>query len=113
MEVHWIQYGRKPVPYNKGTHMEEISKFLYWWTESGGILIVGPSEELMRSHQQVREQAGSVAPDRDPDGAGEAMYKDLLDTTPRITSWFSFGFKVSTPTERRKEIAEALGLEEA
>lgn len=112
MEIYWISFGNEPVPYNKGIHMEEISKFLYWRTESGGILIAGPYETMMRSHKQLREQAGSLVPDRDPEGAGEAVYKDLSDTTPKITSWFSFGFRVSTPTEWRREITEALGLEE-
>ena len=90
-----------PVPYDPETHAQLTQKFLVW----NDLIIAGPQEV----HRKLYEAYESVSENPHPIdglvGAGDSFFKI-------ISFWFSSGYRVFTPDERKPEILKPLGMNE-
>ena len=105
MRAFFIESGVEPVPYNREFHAKRVEKFLYWANNGNEILIAGPKVGGTSTHEDLREDAGSLAPEGMPDGAG-----NVLGGSGQIFGWNSHRYQIETPELIRPRIAEVLGL---
>ena len=104
MKAYFIDFASAAVPYKKEKHAKEAYKFLFWAEE--GILLVGSKE--LKIHKWLHMTACSLAPERNPDGAGDMCYDD-----GGVTYWGSTGFQIETPEMYKPLILEVLGVKNA
>jgi len=102
MKVYFIDLSKEAVPYQKEKHAKLAYKFLFWSKEN--VLLVGSRN--LEMHKEVWKEAGLLAPERLPDGAGSIL------PPGEVCSWDSCGYDIYTPDQYKPLILEALGMKE-
>ena len=101
--------GRVKEEYVPSKHLSNLSKFLYWNNEEGGLLLVtncGNHRDLPYCASLLfdRESNESIQVYKKPDGCGNIE-------KGRVSSWVSEGYQITTPEDLRPAIIEALGIQ--
>jgi hypothetical protein len=114
MNIYWIGKKCIPKPYQKDVHSMKGSRFMYWITDSGPVIIVfSDKADGEKSQLEVANLIFKHGINREddyfPDISGII---NMHENNPRIVEWMIKEELLPTAYRNRKEISDAIGARE-